>query len=220
MLKSAIKIIRFCITKIEIVISSIYFRLFVRKKLERKGFRINLCCGAQRVEGYFGIDYNKGANLRLDLLKWNLPFHKNTCQAIVCMSAINYFTYSRASEIIKDCHRVLKPNGILRIGVQDLELIAKHYVGRNKAFFYQKTSNNVDRFPGATIADKFVSWFYEHPAGNSYCKYFYDFESLSNLVKKAGFRIIERKKYQDSRLSDIEKLDNRPDQMFFLEAIK
>ena len=220
MLNALIKVLRSCIAKIEIDLSRMFFRIFAQKQLELKGYRINLCCGSQRPDGYFGIDYNKGANLRLDLLKQNLPFHANTCQAIVCMSAINYFTYSRAAEIIKDCYRILKSDGKLRIGVQDLEIIAKHYVDKNKEFFSQKTTNNADRFPGATIGDKFVAWFYGHPAGNSYCKYFYDFESLSHIVKAAGFRNVERKEYRDSKLPDIEKLDNRPDQMFFLEAIK
>jgi len=48
----------------------------------------------------------------------------------------------------------------------------------------------------------------------------YDFESLALLFKNAGFRTVEQKKYRESVLADIEKIDNRPEQMFFLEATK
>lgn len=183
-------------------------------------FRVNLCCGNTYLNGWFGIDYNRGCDLRLDLSRNNLPFDDSTCDAIVCMSAINYFTYERAYEIICDCKRVLKKNGIARFGVQDLELIALHYVNRNKSFFFEKLPDGKDRYPGQTIGDKFASWFYSYSAGNSHCKYIYDYESLSNLFWKAGFSVVERKKFQESKLADVNFLDNRPEQMFFLEAIK
>jgi hypothetical protein len=48
----------------------------------------------------------------------------------------------------------------------------------------------------------------------------YDFESLSVLFTKAGFSTVEERPFQKSRLAQVELFDNRPDQMFFLEAVK
>ena len=52
------------------------------------------------------------------------------------------------------------------------------------------------------------------------CRYFYDYDSLAYLFKEAGFPIVEQKQFRESRLKDIELIDNRPDQMLFLEAVK
>lgn len=182
--------------------------------------RVNLCCGAQRVPGYFGIDFGNGADLRLDLARNDLPFADNTLEAVVCMSAINYFTHTRALEIVVEVHRTLMPGGVARFGVQDMEHLARRYVERDHAYFAEKLADGSDRYPGATLGDKFAAWFYGHPIRGCPCRYFYDFESLAFLFKSAGFRVIERRGFRDSRLDAIELIDNRPEQMFFLEAVK
>src|SRR5205807_4508067 len=54
--------------------------------------KVNLCCGSQKVPGYFGIDLVDGVDLRLDLAKVDLPFAASSLETVVCISAINYFT--------------------------------------------------------------------------------------------------------------------------------
>lgn len=181
--------------------------------------KVNLCCGDQRIPGYLGIDYGGSVDLKLDLQKGRLPFNANSLDVVVCVSAINYFTHARGQEIINEVYRILKPGGIARFSVQDLEIIARRYVEKDLSFFFQKLSDGRDRFEGATLGDKFAAWFYGHVAVGP-CKYFYDYDSLAHLFITAGFSVVERMGYMDSRLEHIELIDNRPDQMFFLEAVK
>jgi SAM-dependent methyltransferase len=182
--------------------------------------RVNLCSGPQRVNGYYGIDVSATADLSLDLAIYDLPFLPGTLEVVVCMSAINYFSRERAQQIVKQIFRALKPGGVARFGVQDMKALAKKYVEADESFFFQKGSDGKDRFEGPTIGDKFAAWFYGYFAGRSGCKYFYDFESLAYLFSKAGFSLVERREFQDSRIEDVMLLDNRPDQMFYLEAVK
>ena len=182
--------------------------------------RINLCSGSSRIPGFFNIDIAAGADLRIDLARKNLPFSPNSIDVIICMSGINYFSRRRASELIKQCHTILKPGGIVRFGVQDLEMLTRLYVQKDISFFFQKLPNGKDRFEGPTLGDKFVAWFYGYVAGGYPCRYFYDSDSLSFLFKEAGFSILDRKAYRESRIDSIERIDNRPEQMFFLEAVK
>ena len=107
-----------------------------------------------------------------------------------------------------------------RFGVQDLEIIAKKYLDKDTDFFFQKLPDGRDRFVGATIADKVNAWFYGFEINGNPCQYVYDYESLSLLFKEAGFSTVERKQYMESRIAEIKLIDNRPEQMFFLEAIK
>jgi len=182
--------------------------------------KLNLACGNQKVPGYFGIDLVAGADLRLDLSTMDLPFAAASVETVVCMSAINYFTRLRAQQLVREMHRVLRAGGICRIGVQDMKALAERYVRGDLEFFFQKLSDGRDRFEGPTLGDKFAAWFYGYAVGAHRCEYFYDYESLAHLFRDAGFSIVERKAYRESRVADVDRLDNRADQMFFLEAVK
>ena len=182
--------------------------------------KLNLCSGKQIIEDYISLDYNFHADLIVNLSSGNLPFKTSSLSVVVCTSAINYFTRKRGYEIICEVYRVLKKGGVARFSSQDLELIAKKYVNKDTAFFFQKLSNGKERFEGVTMGDKFNSWFYGYESHAGGCKYFYDFETLSEVFFNAGFSVVERKQYLESQLENIEKIDNREDQMFFLEAIK
>ena len=181
--------------------------------------KINLCCGTQKIPGYLGIDFSGQVDLKLNLQKNHLPFNEGSLEVVTCVSAINYFTRSRGQEIINEVYRVLKPGGVTRFSVQDLEVIAKRYVEKDTTFFFQNLPDGRERFEGATLGDKFAAWFYGYVAVGP-CRYFYDYESLEYLFKAAGFSVVEKREYMDSRLEEIELIDNRPDQMFFLEAVK
>ena len=182
--------------------------------------RINLCCGIQKVPGYLGIDFGGQVDLKLDLEKNNLPFNNDSLEAVTCISAINYFTRARGQEIVNEVFRVLQPGGVARFGVQDLESIARRYVEKDVDFFFQKLPDGRERFEGSTLGDKFAAWFYGYAIKGIPCRYFYDYDALAYLFKAAGFSVVERKEYMQSRLEDVALIDNRPDQMFYLEAVK
>ena len=186
-----------------------------------QGLHVNLCSGDVLLPGFCNVDVAQKSDLILDLETSLLPFADNSCERVVCISAINYFSRARGLQIIEDVRRVLKPGGVARFGTQDLRLIASKYVATDREFFFQKAADGRDRFEGETMGDKFNSWFYGYRVyGTKYCKYVYDYQTLENLFKKAGFSRVEQKKYRESKMADIADIDNRPEQMFFLEAIK
>jgi SAM-dependent methyltransferase len=182
--------------------------------------KLNLCSGTQRVPGYFGVDMLDGADLRLDLAAMDLPFADASIDTVVCMSAINYFPQPRAQELAREMHRVLRTGGVCRVGVQDMKAIAERYVRGDREFFFQKLPDGRERFEGPTLGDKFAAWFYGYAVDGRPCAYFYDFDSLAHLFREAGFGLVERRGYRESRIAEVAQLDNRPDQMFFLEAVK
>jgi SAM-dependent methyltransferase len=182
--------------------------------------RINICSGSQKIPGYCGIDIRSVADIAINLAERGLPFRDNSIDTIICTSGINYFTRARGQYLIQEAYRVLKPAGIARFSVQDMESIARRYVEKDIDFFFQKFSDGRERFEGPTIGDKFAAWLYGYVSVGGPTRYFYDFDSLAYLFKQARFSVIERRGYCDSRLPEIDLIDNRPDQMFFLEAIK
>jgi predicted SAM-dependent methyltransferase len=182
--------------------------------------KVNLCSGDQKIPGYLSLDYSFSADIVVNLNRGRLPFKSNSLEVVTCVSAINYFSRQRGSEIVNEVYRVLKNGGVARFSSQDLEWIARRYIEKDVDFFYQKLSNGQDRFKGKTMGDKFNSWFYGYETLGGSSKYFYDYETLEDLFTAAGFSVIENKEYMDSRIREIEMIDNRKNQMFFLEAVK
>lgn len=195
----------------------IYYRLTLKNK---KNLKINIGAGNQKIAGYLSCDVLKGSDLRLDLSISKLPFDSAAVDVIICTSAINYITYKECELLIKEMFRVMRPGAIARVSVQDLDLLVKYYHENNTEFFSQKNSDGSDRFPGDIIADKFNNWFTGFYSNGHSCKYVYNFESLKNIFIKNGFSLVERTNYLESRLDKIAEIDNRADQMFFLEAVK
>jgi SAM-dependent methyltransferase len=182
--------------------------------------KVDLGRGQQRVPGYFGIDAMGGCNLRLDLSRYDLPFADDSLEAVVCVSAINYFTRRRAEELVREAFRVLRPGGVCRMGVQDMRVLAGRYLRNDMEFFFQKLPDGRKRFEGRRSEGKFATWFYGNAIEGTPCRYFYKHDSLVSLFKEAGSSIVDKKQFRESRLEGIEVIDNRPDQMFFLEAVK
>lgn len=194
--------------------------VYLKIKPKKKKTKLNLCSGNQEVPGYIGLDYNFSADLIFNLNRGNLPFKSNSLEVVTCISAINYFTRQRAQEIIYEVYRVLRMGGVARFSSQDLEWIAKRYIEKDVEFFFQKLSNGKERFEGKTMGDKFNSWFYGYKTSGGSSKYFYDYDTLADLFITAGFSVVEKKGYMDSRIEKIELIDNRKNQVFFLEAVK
>ena len=194
----------------------------VKQKLLKDDVFINLCSGEVMLDEYINIDLDLRSDLKLDLEKKLLPFQNNSIDRVVMMSAINYFKYDRASIIIDDIYRILKPGGIIRVGVQDLELISKKYLDKDYKFFFQTNKNFTQRFHGETLGDKINYFFYRGGSGirSKHHKYMWDFNSLKFLFHKSGFEKIENKKFLDSNIPNIDKIDNRPEMFFYLEARK
>lgn len=159
-----------------------------------------MCSGPRKLEGYINIDITPNSDLVIDLEKSLLPFEDESVETIVCISAINYFSRDRALEIINDVYRKLCNGGVARFAVQDLKILTKKYLEQDENFFFEKTADGSDRFPGDTYADKFNEWFYGFPSLGKHCKYVYDFESLAFLFHKAGFKIVEEKNITKAEL--------------------
>ena len=183
--------------------------------------KVDVCGGPFHINGYCNIDICPNADIHADLEKKLLPFKDSSIDTVICISAINYFSRERGEIIVKEVFRILKKGGLARFATQDLKSIAQKYVNKDMGFFFQKLPSGKERFRGVTMADKINSWFYGYKTtGEKTCKYFYDFETLALIFKKAGFSKVEKKDYMQSDIPEIKDIDNRPDQMFFLEAVK
>jgi len=91
---------------------------------------LNLGCGNRYHKGgeWINIDFVSRHEdvIAHDLLK-GIPFPDNYFDAVYHSHVLEHFSRTDAASFLRECHRVLKPGGIIRIAVPDLEAIIDHY---------------------------------------------------------------------------------------------
>ena len=89
---------------------------------------LNLGCGNKFHNDWINVDmisYSKEV-IRANLLK-GIPFPDNTFDVVYHSQVLEHFPQKDALSFIKECYRVLKKGGIIRVVVPDLENIIDEY---------------------------------------------------------------------------------------------
>ena len=102
-----------------------------------KPIRLNLGCGNNIRTGYINIDFeeHEGVDMILDLNECKLPFGDNTVDEIILFHVLEHITDRYG--LIRECWRVLKPNGILhmKLPTKIVDITHQSYEHR-KDYFY------------------------------------------------------------------------------------
>lgn len=92
---------------------------------------LNLGCGIyySTQEEWTNLDFVSSGNkvLRHNLLN-GIPFEDNTFDAVYHSHVLEHFTKEDGEAFTAECFRVLKPGGVLRIVLPDLEGIMRNYI--------------------------------------------------------------------------------------------
>lgn len=90
---------------------------------------INLGCGNNFHDEWINIDLlaNNEKIISCNLLN-GIPFPDNDIDVVFNSHLLEHFSKKQGEIFIKECFRVLKPGGIIRVAVPDLEQIIKEYI--------------------------------------------------------------------------------------------
>jgi ubiquinone/menaquinone biosynthesis C-methylase UbiE len=156
-------------------------------------------------------------------LRKGLPLSDETVDFIYSSHFIEHLSYSDSIKLLKECYRVLKRGGWIRVVVPDLQVITNKYLKGETDYVLFRESNE-SGLSNAFISSLCLTDNRPHlariffPGSAHHCMY--DFVSLSDLLKKSGFNIIKKRRYQEGITPDIAKLDNRPEESLYVEAQK
>ncbi len=91
---------------------------------------LNLGCGSRYHPAWTNVDFapEDPAVLSHDLRR-GIPFPDEEFDVVYHSHVLEHFSRRGARGFLRECRRVLKPGGTLRVAVPDLELIAKTYLG-------------------------------------------------------------------------------------------
>lgn len=189
--------------------------------------KLNLGCGSHTPEGWVNIDCAFGARLakipffrfvnkkigffRMDWddrikvhdLQRPFPFDDGSVDTIYTSHTLEHFTKKEGERFLKECHRVLRSDGILRVVVPDLESIVSDYTtGKIAADMF------LDKL--CVICDTSGMGFFKRLLVNQIHfphKCMYDTKTLLGKFHDIGFQAESRAAF-DSDIPDIKKIES------------
>lgn len=180
--------------------------------------KFHLGCGTIFIKDYLNIGYwhhlQQGmlyANpngvegtflLNFDLVQ-GIPAADGSLEVVYHSHLLEHLSYREGMAFTANCFKALKPGGIMRVLVPDLELWVNNYVHNNTFFFEQyRRALAPDEALYPTKGAIFMGMLHNHEH-----KMGYDFETLKWVLEQAGFVNIRRTLVQDSDLPNIAEVE-------------
>jgi hypothetical protein len=138
-------------------------------------------------------------NVRYGDIVKGLPVSKNSCAGVYCSHVLEHLSLHDFRKALLNTYAILKPGGIFRCVVPDLEVAAKIYVqelesGNEQAslkFIEQSTMLGIKERPRGLKKQLVSAW------GNSKHLWMWDTSSLAAELKTAGFKNIRKCDFGD-----------------------
>jgi len=162
-------------------------------------------------------------------VRYPLPFDSNTFGYIYSSHVIEHLELDVCKLLLKECYRVLRPGGTLRLVVPDLFLSASQYVDSirrlERGEVQATTTVSYLQQPVVIeqLTDRFVHEIFEPDPLRRQAfghVWMYDCVSLSRRLREIGFEAICRRDYREGNTPNLDWLDFRPENSLHLEARK
>lgn len=92
---------------------------------------LNLACGSKLIQSsqWINIDFSSPLDgvKSCNILR-GLPYTNSSFDLIYSAQFVEHLTLPQLSFVLQECHRVLKPNGIIRLVTPDLEELTSQYL--------------------------------------------------------------------------------------------
>lgn len=161
--------------------------------------RLHLGCGSNLLPGWLNVDLNDlDGVFRHDLTR-PLPFPTGAVEFVYSEHFIEHITRDQALSLLKECGRVLKPGGILRLSTPNLKKLVDEYLARRISEW-----EDVDWRPATPcrlVNEGLRLWGHQ---------FVYDDDELTLLLHEAGFRHVDAVAWGESRHPELRGLECRP----------
>jgi SAM-dependent methyltransferase len=174
---------------------------------------INLGCGPLARAGWINCDFRDlpGVDLRCDITR-GIALAEDQADFIAAIHFLQDLAYPQIVPALLELRRVLKPGGVLRLAVPDLDKAVRAYLDHDAAYFYVPDQH------ARSVGAKMVAQIIWYGSVRTPCNFQFVEESLAC----AGFRDIKRCAFGVTRgkYPVLASLDNRERESLFVEAAK
>jgi predicted SAM-dependent methyltransferase len=174
--------------------------------------RLHWGCGDKPVPGWLNSDRRQtpGIDVVADI-RHGLPLADGSIDYAVAIHALQDLAWLEIVPALKELRRVLRPGGVLRLGLPDMDRAIAAYQRGDAAYFHvpDRDANSVG---GKLVAQ--LIWY-----GSTRTPM--NFEAAREFLEQAGFAGVRRCEPGEtgSPYPQIASLDDRPRESFFVEAI-
>jgi SAM-dependent methyltransferase len=170
--------------------------------------RLHLGCGGERKAGWINIDLLGDP---VDVA-WNmaspLPFDSGSVAAIFHEHLLEHLPLGASDVFMQECYRVLRPGGILRVGVPDAGSLIRSYAG-DQSYLEELHPGR----PTALLAVQELFYWHRHCA-------MFDVETLDLLFRAGGFPDPRQREFGDTDLGQAPDTERRRAETLYMEARK
>lgn len=175
--------------------------------------RLNWGCGDHVAPGWINSDIKEeeGVDLVADI-EGGLPLASDGLDYAVSVHALPELPYPELVPALRELHRVLKPGGVLRLVLPDLDRAIDAY-RRGENGYFKVDPHEVHSLGGRFIVQ--MLWY-------GYSRSLFTEDFAEELLKKGGFEQVRHCRYRQtaSAFPEIVELDNREDESLYIEARK
>jgi predicted SAM-dependent methyltransferase len=153
--------------------------------------KLQLGCGDNLFNSWLNSDMFPGKNvIYLDVTK-KFPFDDSTFDYVFSEHLIEHLDYAQGFEMLKECFRIIKPGGKIRISTPDLKFLIELYNEKKtklqKDYLIWATKSflkNINQYEDTFVINNFFkNW------GHNFI---YDFKVLRKSLEDTGFINITR----------------------------
>jgi predicted SAM-dependent methyltransferase len=182
-----------------------------RRLLAARQHPIRLCLGSglAPIPDWVNVDLRLGADVVLDLI-FGIPASAGSVDCIYAEHLIEHFSLEDGMRLMRDCRRVLAPEGVLRLATPDLAFLVYDYSRTWREHDWVSWPEHRWIDSGARMLNQaFRGWGH---------LYLYDFDDLSCRLQASGFGHIQRCALGESEHPHLRGLETRCDSRLVIEA--
>lgn len=161
--------------------------------------KLHLACGRNIMPGWANVDLTGPLRvIKLDLTR-PLPIDSNSMSVVYTEHFIEHIEHRHAQQLLRECHRVLKPGGVLRLSTPNLAVLLEQYRAGRLDFWADMLWEPAS--PAHLLNEGLSLWGH---------RFVFDAAELESVLKAAGFSRIEHRDWHQSPLATLAQLECRP----------
>lgn len=173
--------------------------------------RLHVGCGRNRMQGWINADIDPRADLIVFLQK-RLPFRTGILERIYSEHVLEHVPYASAVFFLREAYRTLRPGGVIRIAMPDLDDLIDGYQKNWRRFDWVNwPAHRFIKTRAEMINIAFRWWGHQH---------LYNREELERALREAGFEHYSFRQPGESDFSDLRGLETRKESRLIVDAVK
>jgi predicted SAM-dependent methyltransferase len=136
-----------------------------------------------------------------------LPIEQESCKGVYCSHVLEHLALDELKSALRNTLLLLGEEGVFRFVVPDLRFYAERYVADSSAMAAHNFMK--DTCLGYEKRERYLFGFLLQWLGNSKHRWMWDYPSIENELRQAGFQKIRRANYGDSEDSMFRKVEEK-----------